>query len=141
MDDREANRAAIRRLFEEVLNADDDAALGEILSAEYVEHDPVPGQAPGPRGVRGRLDLLRAAFPDIRFTLEDTLAQGDRVVARWTMTGTHRGPFLTVPATGRTVTSSGIDFYRLEGGRIVEHWHEMDLLGLLQQLGVATGRS
>lgn len=91
MDHRERHRAVIRCLFDEVLNGREEAALAEIHADRYVDHAPLPGETPGPTGVQGRLELLRAAFTDARFTLEDTIAQGDEVVARWTLRGRTRG--------------------------------------------------
>jgi len=80
--------------------------------------------------------MYRTAFPDVHFTIEDQIAEGDRVVTRWTARGTHQGPLVGIPPTSKQVTMSGIAIYRLVDGKIVEQWGVNDMLGLLQQLGV-----
>jgi steroid delta-isomerase-like uncharacterized protein len=124
-------QAVLEQFFDRVLNGGDEAALARFIGETYVEHAAAPGQAPGREGVRQRLAMLRGAFGNLRFTLEDSLADGDKVAARWTMRGVHRGPFMGRPATGQTIEMSGIDIYRFKGSTIVERWQEMDLVGLV----------
>jgi steroid delta-isomerase-like uncharacterized protein len=133
----EQNRAVLDRLNEEVLRQGHADAIDELTTGDFVEHNPPPG-VPGDReGFKSFVRYLHQAFADQLHTVYDQLADGDRVVERWSMTATHVGEFLGIPPTGRRVTLTGIDISRLEDGRIAEHWIECDLLGLLEQLGAA----
>lgn len=132
----EANRALIHRLFDEVLNGGNTDKLNEIISGAYVEHDALAGQeAGGPEGVRQRLSILREAFPDLRWHLQDLIADEQKAVARWRMEATHLGGFMGIAPTGKRVNVTGIDVYRIANGCVAEHWHEMYTLGLMRQLG------
>ncbi len=131
----EANKAVVRRYYEEVLNAGDVSALAALAVADYAEHDPLPGQRAGREGLRERVEMLRSAFRP-HFTIEDIIAEGDKVAVRWTNRGTHVGAFMGLPATGKVFAMAGIDIHRLRDGKLAEHWHVVDLLGQLQQLGV-----
>lgn len=131
------NRAVIQRLFDEVLNAGKLDLLDELLGMDFVDRNPAPGLTQGRAGVRSKIEALRAAFPDLRFLLDALVAEGTLVAARSTWTGTHRGAFSGIPATGREVRVRAMDFYRLEEEHIVEHWDNVDELGLLRQLGVS----
>ena len=133
MDD---NKERVRRLFDEVLNAGKLSVLDSLIGAAYVDHNPSPGQLPGAAGVKGKVETLRAAFPDLRYTLEDVVAEGDLVAARYSWRGTHQGEaFLGIPTSGKAILVRGMDFYRLRDGKIVEHWDNVDELGMLSQLG------
>ncbi|CAN5728381.1 ester cyclase [soil metagenome] len=135
----ETNRALIRRLFDEVLNGGNTDALNEIISGEYVEHDALPGQeAGGAEGVRQRLAILREAFPDLSWHLQDLIAAEQKAVARWGMEATDLGGFMGMAPTGKRVSVSGIDVYRIANGCVAEHWQEMDTLGLMRQLGAVS---
>lgn len=127
----EENKAVVRRLWEEVWNRADLAVADRIFDAAYAAHE------------KAFVPVVRAAFPDSHHTIEDLIAEGDKVVTRFTRHGTHRGEFMGVPPTGRRVAVGGIWIHRLEAGRIVEgrEWGQVDWLGLLQQLGAATGGS
>ena len=127
----EGNKAVVRRLWEEVWNRADLAVADEIFDEAYAAHE------------KASVPVVRAAFADSHHAVEDLIAEGDRVVTRFTWSGTHRGPFMGVPPTGRRVAVEGIWIHRLEGGRIVEgrEWGQVDWLGLLRQLGAATDRS
>lgn len=129
------DRAVIRTLFTAVLNGGRLEVLNRIISPHYVEHSPVPGQAPGVAGVKAKIEGLRKAFPDMQFTLEAMVAEGNLVAARWYFVGTQTGKFGNIAPTGRRVHMDGIDFYRVENGRITAHWAVEDRLGLLRQLG------
>jgi steroid delta-isomerase-like uncharacterized protein len=132
----EENKALARRMVE-AWNRGDLAALDDLIAPDYVFHDPAdPALPPGPRGAKAQVTAFRAAFPDLRLTVEDEIAEGAKVVQRLTATGTHRGPFAGVPATGKPVTMSSIEVLRVERGKIAEHWDEFDMAGLLRQLGV-----
>ena len=130
------NKAIIRQLFEKVLNNGDLDFLDEIIADNYVDHNPLPDAPPGPEGVRYKVKALRNAFPDIRFVLESLAAEGGIVAARYHWTGTQKGAFANIAPTGKTVDVTGMDFYLIEKGKLVEHWHNIDELGLLRQLGV-----
>jgi len=134
--DIEAEKRAVRRYYEEVLNGGNEGLLEELVAPGYVEHDPFPGQGDGLQGLRERVALLRSAFSPCVYTIEDLIAEGDRVVVRWRSVGTHSGSFVGLPPTGRDYTMAGIDIHRLARGRLAEHWHVVDQLALLQQLGV-----
>jgi steroid delta-isomerase-like uncharacterized protein len=135
-DSQAATNTEIARRFFTAWVGGDPAAFDEVLAPDYVFHDPAdPDTPPGPGGAREMAAGFRAAFADMRPVEEDYIAGGDKVVYRWRVRATHRGEFAGVPATGREVEFSGIEIVRLAGGRIVEHWDEIDALGLLRQLG------
>jgi len=123
-----------RRLYDDVYNARSVEVLDEIAVRDYDEHSPLPGQGAGLDGLKERVAMLIDAL-DPRFEIQDIVAEDDRVVVRWTNTGTHVGDFGGMPASGRRFTIDGIDVYRLREGKLAEHWHVVDMLGLLQQLG------
>jgi predicted ester cyclase len=133
----DGNKDVIRRLLADVDRGDADV-VERYYAPEYVDHTPSPirRQAPGREGVRQAIELFRRAFPDTRHTVEDLLAEGDRVVARITARATHTGELFGHPPTGRVVTLTGITIYRIVGGRIVERWAEHGT-GVLEQLGIA----
>jgi steroid delta-isomerase-like uncharacterized protein len=131
----ERNKALIQRLFDEVLNAGNFGLLDQLIGASYVEHNPVANQAAGAAGVRDRIRELRKAFPDLRFVLDDLVGEGEVVAARYHWQGTHKGTFLGIAPTGRRLSVRGMDFYRLEDGRVIEHWDVVDEFGMLSQLG------
>ena len=108
----------------------------EILSAGFVDHDPVQGQAPGLEGYKQMVGAFRSAFPDLRVRNEDVIEVGNKVVVRWTANGTHNGQLMQIPPTGKKVSLKGIDILRIENDKIVERWGEFDALGMLSQLGV-----
>jgi steroid delta-isomerase-like uncharacterized protein len=131
----EENKAAERRLTEEVWNEHNPGAVDEFVAPDVVEHNPVLSVGPGREGFRQALEMLFSAFPDVQITVEDLITEGDTVVERWTAHATHRGEFMGIPATNKQVTVAGIDIYRYAGGKRVETWRQWDTLGLMQQLG------
>jgi steroid delta-isomerase-like uncharacterized protein len=133
----EANKALVYRLVDEAWNKGELAVVDEILAPNFVDHDPTNPFSQDRAGFQQNVRMFRAAFPDAQFTAEDLLAETDKVVLRWHFRGTHLGdlPGL-VPATGKSVTMSGIEIFRVAAGQVVEHWAEADSLGFLQQLGV-----
>jgi len=136
----EENKAVVRRAFDEVANKGDMTTVDEIIAPEYLRHDLAGGpDAAGPEGVKRLIAGLRAAFPDIKTTIEDIFADGEKVVVRFSVHGTHSGPFMGIAATGREATWRGVNIYRVSGGRIRETWQLADGLGLLRQLGAAPG--
>ncbi len=131
----EENKALVRRYYQEVLTGRDRDLLTRLLDPCFVSH--VPGSADAGAGTyAAAVDTTLAAFADLVVTVHDQVAEEDRVVTRWSATGTHAGNFAGVPATGRLVTVSGIHIHRVQHGRLAEHWEELNLLGLLRQLGV-----
>jgi steroid delta-isomerase-like uncharacterized protein len=110
-------------------------AADEVLAEDFIEHNPAPGQGPGCEGHKQVLKLRRAAFRDLTISVDDLLADGDRVALRWTAHATHRGELMGMPATGRRLTLTGIDILRIVDGTIVERWGEFNSTEMLQQLG------
>lgn len=110
-----------------------------LIAASYVEHAPLPGQTPGLSGLKQVLPGFWAAFPDLHFTVEDLIAEGDRVVVRGTATATHLGTFLGIPSTGERVRWTAIDIIRVAGGLQVEHWGNSETPELLRQVRQASG--
>ena len=131
----ETNKSLARRFYVETLNARRIDTVDDLAVAEYVEHDPLPGQRDNREGLKDRARALTEALSPT-FTIEDIIAEGDRVVVRWTNRGTHVAPFLGIPPTGRPFEIAGIDIYRIENDRLAEHWHVVDQLTMLQQLGL-----
>ncbi len=116
------------------LDAGEDAALEALLAEDFVRH--MPGVPPGRAVVRQHLDMFRLGFPDLSFTVEAILAEGDLVAARTTTTGTHAGFFMGHPPTGRRFTAGGIDLFRVGEGRLREQWSQFDTMSMLHQLGL-----
>jgi steroid delta-isomerase-like uncharacterized protein len=130
----EANKEVVRKLVEDVFNGGETQLLSELVSQDHISHLPM-GDHYGPEGVRIDITGLRAAFPDLTITIEDMLGEKDEVAYRFTIRGTHHGPYMGVPATGRQVAFDGIAFYRLSDGKSVERWVQYDGVSLLQQIG------
>src|SRR5262249_23751367 len=131
----ESNKGIVRRYYDEVMNAHNPAAAGSICDSRLAWHGAGIGDTRELAALQRMLQPLFAAFPDFAVTIDDLLAEDDRVVARYRWQGTHRGPFQGIPPTGRAVTVAGITVHRLAGGKIAEQWFQEDLLGMLQQLG------
>jgi steroid delta-isomerase-like uncharacterized protein len=133
----EQNKAILRRVFEELWTKGNLSLADHLYSENYVHHDlSTPDFGSGPGGQKKRIDFFRTAFPDLRFTIEDVIAEGDLVSCRWTSTGTHQGPLSGVRPAGRKVSVIGMTFARFAAGKIVEGWVSWDTLTFLQQLGV-----
>jgi predicted ester cyclase len=128
-------KAALRRLFEEGINRRNQATFVELIDPAYVNHS-LPMPVPGPQGFSHAIDMFYSAFPDMQVVVEDVLAEPDKVASRGYFTGTHKGTFMNVPATGKTVTVAYIDFLKALNGRFIENWVQMDMLGCMMQLGV-----
>ena len=132
----EDNKALVRRFVDEVQSAGNIDLIDEICSSEFVNHSIPPGIPPDCEGIKILTAMFRGAFPDSYFTVEDMVAEGDKVVTRKTFHGTHEGEFMGIPPSGRSVSMGLIDIVRISEGRVVEHWSEGDSLGMMQQLGV-----
>ena len=130
------DHAATIRRFYELINAGDIEEFGELLADDFVEHEETPGLAPTKEGVMAFFRANRAAFPDMRMDAQDVFASGDKVTARVRLTGTHQGPFMRMPATGKPVDIQLIDIMRMgDDGLCHEHWGVLDALAMMQQLG------
>jgi len=132
----EENKALFRRFVEEVWQDGNVDAIDKYYAAHYVDHNAPPGMPPGREGVKAFAAMLASAFSDAVVTVEDQIAEGDRVVTRWSAKNTHTGEFLGIPATGKQVTVTGITLGRIAGGKLVEEWSQSDMMGLMGQLGV-----
>ncbi len=133
----ESNKAVVRRLFEEVWNKGNLQVADELFSPTYSHHDPsTPDVGRGPEGEKKRATLYRNAFHDFRMTVEEIIAEGESVTARWSSRGTHKGELNGIAPTGKQISITGMSIARFAGGKIVEGWVNWDALGLMQQLGV-----
>ncbi len=130
----EENKVLVRRFMEEVLNGHNLDALGQFMAEDVLDHDQMPGLAPGLEGQRQMLSMLLNAFPDQHHTPELVVAEDDKVVVYSTLRGTHTGEFMGMPPTGRQVAVPGVDIVRIANGKIVEHWGVSDTLGMMMQL-------
>ena len=127
------NKALVRQFFDQVWNQGDEAAIETFLAAETVGNDPDFGT--GREAFRAQWRNWRRAFPDVHFAVEDVIAEGDKVVSRWTVTGTHQAEFMGIAATGRRVSVTGMSLDVMANGQIVEGFDAWDALGLHRQLG------
>jgi predicted ester cyclase len=130
----EDNKSIVRHFYEE-FNQKNLAVIDEFIDPHFVDHSPPPGVPADIEGAKQQFGIFQA-FPDLQLTVEDLIAEGDKVVARLTIQGTHQGTFMGLPPTGKHVMFTAIDINRIAGGKSVEHWNTSDILGLLQQLGV-----
>ncbi len=135
----EENKAVVQRVYEQIFNQGNLDQIEELISPDMVDHETPP---PGMEGLED-IEVLRQfvkvshdALPDLQFTVEDMIAEGEKVAARYTMRGTHQAEFMGVAPTGNRIEVTGIDIMRCEGGKIAEHWGNSDELGMMQQLGV-----
>jgi steroid delta-isomerase-like uncharacterized protein len=135
------SRAIIQRFIEEILNQKKLAVADEIVAEDFIELDPFPGQGQGRQGLKDVLGMFFSGFPDMHWVIEDQIAEGDKVVTRFTWTGSQQGTFMGIPATGRQVKVKGVVIDRVVDGRMVDSRILMDSMGMMQQLGmVPTGQ-
>ena len=133
----EGNKFVFRRSFEELRNKGNLSLADELFDPNYAHHDPsTPDVGRGPEGEKKRVALYRTAFPDLRLTIEDVIAEGQTVMARWSCRGTHKGDLSGIAPTGKQITILGVSIARFTNGKMVEGWVNWDALGLMQQLGV-----
>ena len=133
----EQNKALIRRWFQEVWSEGREASIDALMDPGCLVHG-LGQEMRGPESFKAFHSAYRNAFPDVRLNIDDIVAQGDIVAARWSGTGTHRGNGLKVPATGRQVQLSGMTFARVQNGKLVEGWNVFDQMGMYLQLGVVS---
>ena len=130
----EENKAVVRKFFE-TFSRNDFAAFEAVTSQDIVYHTAPPGISPGIQGYRELMAMYHGAFPDMQLTIDDVIAEGDKVVTRFTPSGTHRGELMGIAPTGKRVSIDGISIVRVAGGKVVEEWDQLDMLGMLQQMG------
>jgi steroid delta-isomerase-like uncharacterized protein len=135
------NKAIVRRLYEEVWNKRKLEIINEIISPSHALQAPnISGSSIGPEAYKRNVLLFLAGYPDLRWTIEDTIAEKDKVVACWTMSGTHKGDYLGVPATNKKVSVDGITIHHIANGKIMDSYSNWDALGMMQQLGAVPAR-
>ena len=132
----EQNKEIVRHVVEEIFNKKNLDYIDACYAPDVLDHSTPPGLPQGFEGYRLKIGMFVAAFPDLNISYEDLIGEGDRVLGRYILTGTHRGDFAGIPPTGKQVKISGMDILRLKDGKVTEHWTEMDTLGMMQQLGV-----
>jgi steroid delta-isomerase-like uncharacterized protein len=132
----DANKSVSRRLVEEAFNQGKYDVIEVLIVPTFVNHDPATGDVTGVDGVRQNIDGYRSAFPDLKITIEEQLAEGDLVATRWTAKGTHKGELMGIAPTGKEATVTGLTLDRIKDGKIVESWNNWDTFGLMRQLGV-----
>ncbi len=130
------NKALVRRFYEEVFHQGNVTLVDQLFSPSFARHSPPSPDVRGPTEVKQFCTALRAAFPDIHYTLEDMVAEGDKVVLRWSAQATQQGKFMSVAPTGQSVTLSGTVTFLIQNGQFHEEWSHWDALGLMQQLGI-----
>jgi steroid delta-isomerase-like uncharacterized protein len=131
----EENKAIVRRFFEEGPSKGNLNIASELLSSDFTLHVHLPVSS-GINGIKEVITSCRAAFEHLNVTIEDMIAEGDNVAARFTAHGIHKGDFMGLPITGKPITMTGIEIFRIKDGKICELWAEANLLGLMQQLGI-----
>lgn len=135
------NEALARRIADELFRRGDLAVADELVAPNYVEHVPLPpGWPPELAGLKQYVAMLRRAFPDVRYTVEDLVAEEDKVALHLTARGTHQAEFMGIPPSGRQATWTEVHVARIAGGKLVEHWALLDQFGLLRQLGASQAR-
>lgn len=134
----EQNKTTVRRFYEEMLSGHNLGVAADLFTADFIDHDPEDpdGRLSGVDGAREEVGVYIAAFPDMEVRVDDIFGEGDRVVVRGTLRGTHRGAFAGIPPTGKAVTVGAMQTFRMVDGKIAEAWLSIDRLGMLQQLGV-----
>lgn len=132
-----ANKAIVQRLYEEVWNRRKLEVISEIISPSHGLHVPtIPGSSVGPEAYKREVLRFLAGYPDLQWTVEDLIAEKDKVVACWTMSGTHKGDYMGIPATNKKVSVDGITIHHIAAGKIMDSYSNWDALGMMQQLGV-----
>jgi steroid delta-isomerase-like uncharacterized protein len=135
-DDKEtANMAQMKKIYTDVVNKGNTELMNELFAMDFIEHEQIPGIEPNREGVKKYFKQLHAAFPDLKFTVDFMLAKDDKVVTYITISGTQKGKFMDIPASGKMVTFKGIDIVGFKNGKAVEHWGVTDSMTMMQQLG------
>jgi steroid delta-isomerase-like uncharacterized protein len=132
----EQNKALAQRFYDEIFNKKNLNVIDELCAPDFVDHNAMPGQAPGAKGLKDVFTAFFRGLPDLRITIHELVAERDIVVARFTGTGTHTGELMGAAPTGKAVTMRGMDMIRIRDGKAIEVWHEGDDAVVLMQLGV-----
>jgi len=135
-----ANKELLRRFYKRVYVDWDMSLVDAVVAPRFISHDWPNGGPTGPRAFRQYYDAIRSAVPDARYEVDDLIAEGDRVVVRWRLLGTHEGSFQGIAPTGRAIELKGIAIYRVDGGKLMERWVVSDLHGLLEDIGAVGTR-
>jgi predicted ester cyclase len=130
------NKAQFRRIYEELFNKGNLAIADELIAPDFLNHEAPPGSNRGPESMRRLITMLHTAFPDVHYTIEEMLAEGDMVSCRMIMNGTHQGSFMGIAPTGRSVRQAQMHLVRFRNGKVIEHWAVRDDLGMMRQLDV-----
>jgi steroid delta-isomerase-like uncharacterized protein len=131
----EKNKQLMTQLYD-AYNAKDWDKISTFIAADYVEHNPMPNQKPGLEGMKETFTMMTSAFPDFKVTANKIIAEGDHVCNYYTVTATHQGDWMGMPATGKAMNVDGIEIVRIADGKVVEHWEVFDAVKMMQQLGV-----
>jgi predicted ester cyclase len=129
-----ANKRLVRRFYKEVYGDWNMSLVDEVVSPRFTSHDWPEGSPTGPQGFAAFYSAIRTALPDARYEVDDMIAEGDKVVVRWRLLGTHQGDFRGIAPTGRAIALKGIAIYRVDGGMLMERWVVTDLHGLLEEI-------
>lgn len=132
----EQNKATARRFYDEVFNRGDVSAIDQLCAADFKDHTAMPGQAPGAQGLKQIMGAYFKAFPDMKVKVEEIIAEGDFVAARFSGSATHNGELFGTAPTGKRITFNGIDFLRFKNGKVTDAWHQGDDVIALMQLGI-----
>ena len=135
----EQQKAVIHRLVDGFWNQHNDGVLDEVIALDFLDHSAMPGGPGGREGMKQAMLPFRAAFSNGHTSIDDAVCDGDKVAWRWSFQGTHTGDLMGIPATGKTVALTGITIDHIAHSQIVERWNQMDMMGLMQQLGVGAG--
>jgi predicted ester cyclase len=135
-----ANKELVRRFYKEVYVNWNMALADDVLSPQFTSHDWPEDGPTGPKAFRAYYSAIRSALPDARYEVDDLIAEGDKVVVRWRLLGTHKGAFRGIAPTGQPITLKGIAIYRMEGGKLMERWVVSDLYGVLEESGALSAR-
>ncbi len=131
-----SNKETALKFVERVINGHDLNAIDQVLSADFVEHSAPPGFASNRAGVKEMFGAFLAAFPDMHLRIDDVIVEGDKVVMRATATGTHKGPFMGIPATNKSFSINEIHIVQVRGEQCVAHWGVVDMVAMMRQIGV-----
>ena len=129
------NKQLVEQMFSDVMNNRRFDRISDIIAPNYMNHS-MPMPQPGPEGMAAILKMFEDGFPDMKITLDTVIAEGETVATRGYWTGTHRGAFMGIPATGKKVNIGFMDFWKFENGKATENWVQMDNMAIMQQLGV-----
>lgn len=135
-----ANKELVRQFYKEVYVNWNMAFADDAVSSSFTSHDWPQGALAGPKAFRDYYSAIRSALPDARYEVDDLIAEGDKVVVRWRLLGTHKGPFRGIAPTGQRITLKGIAIYRVEGGKLMERWVVSDVYGALEGSGALSPR-